>query len=272
MQHCPTLVHRNHYDPQERGTGLRLREATRIILLGLALAVALCVAASAQSPVAQESGEAPAGLPPLTAIGGVNQYEGLTVRRIDFPDLPAASARRLLDLIPQKTGVALQRENVRQSIQVLHSTGRFADIQVEAQRSSDQVVLAIRTRSNFFVGEIFVEGAPNPPAANQVVNASKLQLGELFTREKLERALAGIRQLMEQNGYHQSQSRDEEQAHPETQQMGITFRITPGPHAKIGRVTVTGPAGFSQGQIQDIAKMHPGDYVTVQRSAARSTA
>ena len=28
---------------------------------------------------------------------------------------------------------------------------------------------------------------------------------------------------------------------------------------------MTGPAGFSQGQIQDIAKMHPGDYVTVQR-------
>jgi outer membrane protein insertion porin family len=195
----------------------------------------------------------------------MNQYEGLTVQRIDFPDLPAASARRLLDLIPQKAGVALQREKVRQSIQSLHSTGRFADIQVEAERSSDQVVLAIRTKSNFFVGQIFVEGATNPPAANQVVNASKLQLGELLTREKLERALAGIKQLMEQNGYYQSTSRDEEEAHPETQQMDITFRITPGPHARVGHVTVSGPAGFSQGQIQDIAKLHPGDYVTVQR-------
>src|SRR5258708_16840661 len=47
--------------------------------------------------------------------------------------------------------------------------------------------------------------------------------------------------------------------------MNITFRITPGAHAKVGHVTVTGPAGFSQGQIQDIAKLHPGDYVTVQR-------
>jgi outer membrane protein insertion porin family len=195
----------------------------------------------------------------------MNQYEGLTVQRIDFPDLPAASAQRLLDLIPQKAGVALQREKVRQSIQSLHSTGRFADIQVEAERSSGQVVLAIRTKSNFFVGQIFVEGATNPPAANQVVNASKLQLGELLTREKLERALVGIKQLMEQNGYYQSTSRDEEEAHPETQQMDITFRITPGPHAKVGHVTVSGLAGFSQGQIQDIAKLHPGDYVTVQR-------
>ena len=70
---------------------------------------------------------------------------------------------------------------------------------------------------------------------------------------------------MEQNGYYQSQTTDDEVAHPETQQVDITFRVTPGPHARVGRITLTGPAGFSQGQVQDIAKMHPGDYVTVQR-------
>ena len=118
----------------------------------------------------------------------------------------------------------LERENVRQSIQVLHSTGRFADIQAEAERTPDgQVVIGSFARSaNFFVGEIFVEGAPNPPAANQVVNASKLQLGELFTREKMERGL----------GQHQAADgaewllpvgvNDEEQPQSETQQMDMT--------------------------------------------------
>ena len=108
-------------------------------------------------------------------------------------------------------------------------------------------------------------GEPNPPAANQIVNASKLQLGELFTREKMDRALASIKQLMEQNGYYQSSIKDEEQPQVETQQMNVLFRIVAGPHARVGRVTVTGAAGFSDGQIQDIAKMHTGDYVTVQR-------
>ncbi len=196
----------------------------------------------------------------------MNAYDGLTVQAISFPDLPAASAQRLLDLIPQKAGTPLRREDIRQSIQALHATGRFADIQVEAEHApNQQIVLAFRTRGNFFVGEISVEGAPNPPADNQVVNASKLQLGELFTREKLERALTSIKQLMEQNGYYQSSASDEEQPHPETQQMNVVFHIAPGPHARIGHVTVTGQAGYSQRQIQDIAKMHPGDYVTVQR-------
>ena len=193
-------------------------------------------------------------------------YEGLIVQKIDFPDLPSANTERLLDLIPQKVGAPLEREEVRESIQALHATGRFADIQAEAERTPDgQVGLTFRMRANFFVGEIFVEGEPNPPAANQIVNASKLQLGELFTREKMDRALASIKQLMEQNGYYQSSVSDEEQPQPETQQMNVLFRIVPGPHARVGRVTVTGPAGFSEGQIQDIAKMHPGDYVTVQR-------
>jgi len=144
-------------------------------------------------------------------------YEGLIVQRIDIPELSAVTSRHLQELIPQKAGAPLDRDGVRQSIQVLHATGRFADIQAEAERTADgQVVLTFRMRANFFVGEIFVVGDPNPPVANQIVNASKLQLGELFTREKVERALVSIRQLMEQNGYYQSDITNEEQPQPET--------------------------------------------------------
>ena len=189
-------------------------------------------------------------------------YEGLIVQKIDFPDLPSANTKRLLDLIPQKAGAPLEREQVRESIQALYATGRFADIQAEAERTADgRVELMFRMRANFFVGEIFVTGEPNPPAANQVVNASKLQLGELFTQEKMDAALTSIKQLMEQNGYYQSHISDEQQPQVETQQMNVVFHIAAGPHARVGRIIVTGPAGFSAGQIQDIAKMHTGDYV-----------
>jgi outer membrane protein insertion porin family len=251
---------------------LRLEGAVGKTLTGLGLAAVLCLNAPAQSPPAK-------GLPgaaPLSqssaqsaaqpAVGAMAGYEGLIVQKIDFPDLGSANTRRLLDLIPQKVGAPLQREQVRESIQALHSTGRFADIQAEAERTPDgRVELAFRIRANFFVGEIFVTGDPNPPAANQVVNASKLQLGELFTQEKMDGALTSIKQLLEQNGYYQSRISDEQQPQRETQQMDIIFHIAAGPHARIGRITVTGQAGFSEGQIRDIAKMHTADYVTVQR-------
>jgi outer membrane protein insertion porin family len=248
---------------------LRLEGAIRRTLTGLALAVAACTLAWPQAPVAQEAQHSSPEGPQQSALplaGGISPYEGLVVRKVDFPDVAAEESRHLHDMIAQKEGVPLERESVRQSIQMLQATGRFADIQVEAERAGDsQVELVFRTRPNFFVGEILVEGAPNPPAANQVVNASKLQLGELFVREKLEPALSNVKQLMEQNGYHRSIVSDEDRPHPETQQVDIRFRITPGPQAKVGRVTVTGPAGYSVAQIQDIARMHMGDYVSVQR-------
>ena len=247
---------------------MRLEGAIGTTLTGLALAAVLCLKAAAQSPPRQGLPEASplAQSPALPGVGGMAGYEGLVVEKIDFPDLPSANTKRLLDLIPQKAGSPLEREEVRESIQALFATGRFADIQAEAEQTADgRAELTFRMRANFFVGEIFVTGEPNPPAANQVVNASKLQLGELFTQEKLDRALTSIKQLMEQNGYYQSNISDEQQPQAETQQMNIVLHIAAGPHARVGRITVTGQAGFSEGQIRDIAKMHPADYVTVQR-------
>jgi outer membrane protein insertion porin family len=205
-------------------------------------------------------------MPPVSGTGEIVSYEGLAVQKIDFPDVPADESGHLLGLIPQRVGETFHREMVRQSIQALYATARFADIQAEAERTADgQVMLLFHTRPNFFVGEIFVDGAPNPPAANQVVNASKLQLGELFTQEKLDRGLSNIKQLMEQNGYYRSNVTAEERPQPETQQINLQFRIMPGPQAKVGGVTATGQTGFSEGQIRDIAKMHSGDFVTVHR-------
>jgi outer membrane protein insertion porin family len=251
---------------------LRLEGAIGTTLTGLALAAVLGLNVAAQSPPAQGApGAAPVPQSPEQApsppvLGGMAGYEGLIVEKIGFPDLPSANTTRLLDLIPQKAGAPLDREGIRESIQALHATGRFADIQAEAERTSDgRVDLTFRMRANFFVGEIFVTGTPNPPAANQVVNASKLQLGELFTQEKIDGALSSIKQLMEQNGYYRSHISDEQQPQAETQQMNIVFHIVSGPHARVGRITVVGQAGFSEAQIQDIAKMHTADYVTVQR-------
>jgi outer membrane protein assembly complex protein YaeT len=198
-------------------------------------------------------------------MAAASSYLGLPVAGVDFPGVAQADVERLRQLIPQKSGQPLDRDRIRESIQALHASGRFADVRVEATRTADgQVALSFVTTANYFVGQITVEGTPARPTENQVANASKFQLGELFTREKLERALSSIKRLMEENGYYRSTISDEEQEHPETEQVDIRFRIHAGPQAHVGHLTVTGTPGYSEGQIQDIAKMHPGDPVTVQ--------
>jgi outer membrane protein assembly complex protein YaeT len=248
---------------------LRLRGALLKSVTVVAIVAAGALQASARVPakLSENQTQPPAGASqPASSFESISAYEGLTVADIRIPDVAEGDQKRLRPLIVQEKGKALDREKIRESIQALYATGRFGDIRVEAERdASGQVVLSFITSPNYFIGQVNVEGAPSRPNANQVANAAKLPLGELFAREKLERALKNIKQLMEENGYYHSTISEEENKHSETQQVDIFFRIAPGPQAQVGRVNVTGHPGYSPGQIEDIAKMHPADLASAQR-------
>jgi outer membrane protein insertion porin family len=110
-----------------------------------------------------------------------------------------------------------------------------------------------------------VDGAPTRPTANQIVNSSKLQLGELYGRDKLNRALENIRQLMQENGYYRARVTAESTSNPANQQVDILFHITPGSQSHVSDVKVTGTSSLSSGDVQRIAHMDRGDRVTASR-------
>ena len=198
-----------------------------------------------------------------SSLASMSSYVGRTVKSIELPKVPDSD--RLLQMLPQKPGQPLDRDQVRESIRVLFSTGRFADIQAEVTPSDAAVVLTFTTSLNFFVGRVDVEGAPGHPSYNQIVNSSKFQLGELHTLDKLDRALQNIRQLMQENGYYRARVTAESTSNAATEQVSILFHITANSPAHIGEVNVTGHTAISQAQIQDIARMRPGDRVTASR-------
>jgi outer membrane protein assembly complex protein YaeT len=198
-----------------------------------------------------------------SALATMAAYAGRTVQSIELPGVPDSD--HLLQILPQKPGQPLDRDQVRESIRVLFATGRFADIQAEAEPSGPGVRLIFATSLNFFVGAIDVEGAPTHPSTNQVVNATKLQLGELHTQDKLEHALRNVRQLMQENGYYRARVTAESTSNPANQQVNILVHITAGEPAHVGEVKLTGHATFSEGQFEDIARMHPSDRITAAR-------
>jgi outer membrane protein assembly complex protein YaeT len=197
---------------------------------------------------------------------GAVSYQGVIVQEIRFPAISSATdQKRLSQLIPQRPGTVLDRELVRQSIQRLYATGKFADIRAEVDPIAGGVMLSFQTVPTLFVGSVTAEGAPSRPTASQIVNASKLQLGDVFSRDKMDRALTSIRQLMEANGYYKSTVSEGEQIEADKQQVTIVLRVQPGPQARVGEVNINGDAGFTPKQVRDIARMHSGDAVTVQR-------
>ncbi|HYL15433.1 MAG TPA: POTRA domain-containing protein [Terriglobales bacterium] len=239
-------------------TGTLVRSAVGRALASVSVGVLLaflCATALAQNQAPEQT------FPLLSAIA---DYQDLPVGDIEFRGVESHKDQaELRQMVVLKPGEPLERAKLRESIQALYSTGRFSDIQVEAEHTPDhQVTVVFLTTPNYFVGEITVEGAPGHPTDTQIINASKLQLGELLTREEIERARVGISDLMEQNGYYRSQVSDEEQPDAKTQQVAIRFKVSAGERAHVGSVTITGKTGYSPEEIREIANIHPGDTVS----------
>lgn len=238
---------------------------TLVVSLGLA-------AAGQQMPPATTPGnpgvlQSPnAALDSEPSVASIRQYLGLFIHNILFPGLPEAEQTRFRELLALKVGGAITRDGVRDSMRTLLGTGHFSDVQLEAtQRDDGSVDLAFVTVQSFFIGDVRVEGNADRPTENQIANASKLQLGEIYERPKVDRALTNIQRLMQENGYYRAAVSVRENPRPQDQLMNLVFVILPGPQATIGQVKVTGDPGYSKGQIEDIAKMHPGDRVSVDR-------
>jgi len=236
---------------------------TTLTVLALA---AVGAATGAPFPPA-ESGQNPAVQP---AQEGASRFEGRPVAEIRFPDVSGPSeAQQLRALIPQKSGAALDRQLIHQTLHTLYATGRFADIRVEAEPApAGQVLLNIFTTPNYFVGPVRAEGAPARPTAGQIVNASKLALGEEFTPDRLARALTNIRQLLEENGYYHAVVDEEERKDANTQLVALTFRIRAGARARVGVVTVHCDPECAPEEIERVSRLRPGKPVSLERASS----
>jgi len=234
-------------------------------LTGAAVVGLMIVAASGSGwaagplPPAQQAEEAP------SQFGTIAPYLGVPVTEIDLPGVPEEEATHLLSATPLKLGEPLTREALHDTMQSLFATGRFADIQAEAERTTAGVRLRFLTVPNYFIGQITVLGVSASPSPNQLATASRLQLGELYSQDQLDRALANLQRVLEENGFHRSKVSVTEQRNPEQHQIDLTFHVEPGPRAVVGQIALEGDAGYSKDEIQEIAKFHPGQGVASTR-------
>jgi outer membrane protein insertion porin family len=226
---------------------------------------------SSPTPV-QDSSQNSSQTPAETSLqngekfGSITPYLGLMIDQIELPGVPAEEAASLLASTPLKVGEPLTRDSLHDAMQALFATGRFADIQAEANRTETTGVrLRFLTTANFFVGTIAIQGVSNNPSPNQLASSTRLQLGELYTQEKLDRAFAGIQRVMEDNGFHLSKATVSEKRDEQQHQVNLTFHVIPGARATVGEITVEGDAGYSVPEIKDIAKLHSGELATSHR-------
>ncbi len=194
---------------------------------------------------------------------------GLTVRSISFEGVPASRLTRVAGHLPQAVDQPLNPDDLRSSLRELFSTGLYDNVEAVGLRQPDGVALIFRGASRTFIGTVSVYGAIGPTINTQLERASQLNPGTRFTQEKMDRGLEQMRQTLSENGYYQPVIDPALTPHPDEQLIDIVFHVTSGPHARIGKIAVTGDTGLTIEEFRRYAHLRSGAHVdrdTVNRA------
>jgi outer membrane protein assembly complex protein YaeT len=179
------------------------------------------------------------------------RYEGQPIADIQFvpADQPLTPAE-LANVISLRKGSPLRMADVHSAIEKLYATGEYDDIQVDGEAAAGGVRVRIVTRNTWFVGDVSITGhVSDPPNRGQLVNITRLDLGQPFEESAVEPARAAIQQLLENNGLYQGQVRPEVSYDPKTQQASVRFQVDSGPRAHFSTPTFSGD---TKAPVQDL--------------------
>jgi len=172
---------------------------------------------------------------PAMLLGQYQKYEGKEIVNIQFsPAEQPVEAMELFDLLPVKRGQAFHIAQVRAAIDRLFATGRYSDIQVDAEPYLNGVILRFITTNRWFIGNVHAAGMiSNPPNSGQLENASDLDLGEPYTDAKLQQSIANQRRLLQDNGLFRASIEPKLSYDSRYQQVNVRFNLDTGTRAHL---------------------------------------
>ena len=189
--------------------------------------------------------------PMILLLGQDASWEGKRIAAIQFePSRQPLDPAEINQILPLKRNQPLRLADVRASIERLFATGRYADIQVDAEPYQDGVVVRFLTKNSWFIGHVVVGGrVSDPPNASQLENAARLDLGAPYTEASLTAAEAGQKKLLESNGLFLGTVRPVFDWDSDYQQVHIRFEIESGVRARFAAPTIVGSVQLDRASV-----------------------
>lgn len=173
------------------------------------------------------------------SAGAAGDYEGKKILSVELAPQPGGQAPLPADL-PLKAGTPYSAANVRAAIERLFVTGRFSDVAIDAESRDDGVAIRILTTANLFIGRVAVFGVAHAPNPGQLENATKMDPGTLYDREKVSAAITNIEAVLRENGFYLATVTPELEHIPAYAEVNVTFYVQPGPRARYSTPVFTG--------------------------------
>ncbi len=180
------------------------------------------------------------------------EYAGKRVVHIRFePPVQPVPINELHSQLSIQEGDSLTSTSIRKSIENLFRTGRYEDISVDAVETDGEISLTFITVSRWFVGAQSITGIKEPPSATQLINSTKLGLGEEFTESGLRQATENVLRLLHANGFYEASVATDIHRDPQTDQVDIHYEIDAGNRARFTDPIIR---GHTQQTVSDIVR------------------
>jgi len=168
--------------------------------------------------------------------------EGKAVQAVQFdPPKQPLTPEQLASIVGFKYNAALGGDELRTAIKKLYKTGRYSNVEVEAEPAGAGVTLIFRTEEQWFIGPVEVGGNTKyPPNRGQLANATRLELGQPYTADSLSTALDGLQRLLQRDGFFEATIQPKEQRDPDHQEISLTFLVDAGKRARLTTPIITG--------------------------------
>ena len=176
---------------------------------------------------------------------------------------------------PQLTiqpGQPFSMETEGASLRELFRSGTYADLRAELTDVPGGVRLDYVVRQNFYINRVQIDGLREPPGEGLALSALRLKVGEIVRDCYMKEAVDRLRQTLEDDGEYQAKVEYETTPHPDTLQMDILFRVTSGPRARIGTITIQNQTQFPDQELRRRLNLKEGKEITseqVNRAADR---
>ncbi|MBI3932608.1 MAG: BamA/TamA family outer membrane protein [Acidobacteria bacterium] len=200
----------------------------------------------------------------LVLLAAPAVYEGETVAsvRLEGEGVDVARYERYVEI---PVGQPFRATVVRHVVELLHATGAFEDVVVEAERTPAGVAVVVRPVPAPLLADVRLEG-DRILDAGAVRRTARLEDREPLWLERLERAARDVALHLAADGY--LEARVTAAARPKAGGADAVFSVRAGPRARVGSVAVDGVPDARARSLVSVVPVRPGDVYRRRRADA----
>ena len=195
-----------------------------LVLVGVPI---LCVAASAQTK---------------SSVPKQPSYEGQKIASIDLIANPHLDLSRYRPLIVQKASEPYSNKKIQASIQALKQTNAFANVDLKVVPDPAGLKVTFVLQPAFYIGIMRFPGAIEKFRYARLLQAVDIPDETPYQKSQLPKAEDALKTLFQNAGYFQPAIHTDVESDNQNQITNLTFQVTLGKKARVGKVEVMGPS------------------------------